>query len=165
MPLRPIIIRSPERERWLDAHLPYRIEILRGLDIYNSNGGPGGRLRPVFPSIFEAALIACRWSACFLGLRLDKASLRQATKRQKPNDVFAADLGGTLIDPAALPRDQRVLLISVLKGANVASAHPAREGAHSMVPEDVDAASALMIVKLRTHVYDVLGLRLPRWSG
>lgn len=105
------------------------------------------------------------WSASFLGLYLDRGSLQQATRRQKRTDVFALDMGGSLIDPASLPHNQRVLLIAVFKGANVASAHPVREGAHSMNPRQVDAAAALMILKIKTHLYDVPSLPVPEWKG
>ena len=166
MRLQPIMISSQERERWLNAHVPYRIQILRGLTIYNEQRGPNGPLLPVFPGIFESTLLAFRWAANFLGLYLDKTgSLRQAEKRKYPTDVFVFDLGGTLIDPAKLSPEERALLISVVEGADKASAHATIEGAHSMTWKQVNPAAALMIRKIKTHLYDVLGMQVPEWKS
>jgi len=163
MPLQRIVLPSPEREKWVTKHVPYRIRILRGLAIYNAQGGKNGALQPVFPSIFEASLIICRWTANFLGLCLDeKRSLQQATRRKHATDIFVIDVGGALVDPAALSDAERMLLTSVLDGANVASAHPTREGRGSMDWRDVEPASALLIEKLKTNLYDVLGMDFPK---
>lgn len=166
MALTAITIPSPEREQWLDRHLPYRIQILRGLALYDAHGGPNGPWMPVFPGIFEASLVACRWSASFLGLCLAKSgSLQQVTKRPKVTDVFSVDVGGALVDPTVLPAAESTLLALVFKGANVASAHPVREGAHAMTPAEVPKASVLLIRLIETHVYDRLGLAYPEWKG
>jgi hypothetical protein len=164
MSLKPVLIPSPERERWLDVHLPYRIRILCGLKIYKEQGGPKGPLLSVFPGIFESTLSTCRWASNFLGLYPWGNSLKQTAKRNFASDVFAVDLGGTLVDPAALSINEYALLFSVLKGANVASAHPVREGQHSMKWQDVDPAASLLIQKIETHVYGVLKLIVPTWK-
>ena len=47
-----------EKKRWLENHLPYRIQILKGLSFYNENNGCRNHLlRPLHPSIFEATLV------------------------------------------------------------------------------------------------------------
>lgn len=157
-------IPSPERERWLENHVPYRIQILRGLAIYKQNHGPEGLMRPVFPCIFEASLMACRWAAAFLGLRFNGKDLERVQgKRQHTDDVFVVDLGGTLIDPAVLPLMDRNLLATVFRGADKASAHPVREGQHSMTVQDVVGAAPLLISKINVHLYGPLGLQIPEW--
>src|SRR5690348_16055436 len=93
-------IRSPERERWLNEHVPYRIKMLRGLDTFVATDGKTGPLELVFPSIFESALMACRWSGNFLGLRVSKKGvLCSIEERLHSEDVFSIDLGGKLVDP------------------------------------------------------------------
>jgi len=64
----PIMIQTPEREQWLNQHVPYRIKMLQGPQDFIATGGRRGPLEPAFPSIFESAVIACRWSGNFLGL-------------------------------------------------------------------------------------------------
>ena len=158
-------IAPSERENWLYKHVPYRIQILRGLAIYNEQRGPNGPLLPVFPCIFEASLVICRWTANFLGLKFDRRTrtLRRPRERED-DDVFVFDLGGTLIDPAELLPEEQALLISVLEGANKASAHATIEGSHSMTPGQVKPAAALMIGKIKTHLYDVLRMQVPEWN-
>ena len=103
MSLQPIIIPSPERDRCLNEHIPYRIRMLRGLDAWVATGRRSSPLEPVFPSIFESALIACRWSGNFLGLRASpKGALVPIQKRPKDTDVFSIDLGGTRVDLSSL---------------------------------------------------------------
>lgn len=161
----PNIIPSPERERWLNEHVPYRIKMLHGLDAFVANGGQKGPLEPVFPSIFEGALIACRWSGNFLGLRESKGVLCPKTKRHpRGADVFSIDLGGTLVDPNSLAKSDAALLGRVLLGASVATAHPTREGIHRMKWGDVRLAAPILILQIKLHLYDVLGLRVPEWK-
>ena len=63
----------------------------------------GGPLEPVFPSIFDSALIASKWSGNFLGLRVSKRVRWPIKKRDdRGGDVFSIDLGGTLVDPNSL---------------------------------------------------------------
>ena len=159
--MKPIIIPSPQRERWLTQHVPYRISILRGLTVCDEQGGPKGLFRPVFPCIFEASLIVCRWTANFFGLHVHKGTLKLVHERKKTTDVFAIDVGGFLVDPNSLQPEQQKLLTSVLLGANVASAHPTREEIGLMDWEDVKPASVLLIEKTRKHLYDPLGMDLP----
>ena len=167
MPLTPKLISSPERERWLNKHVPYRIQILRGLEAYNASGGPDGLMRHVFPNIFESTLMACRWTMSFLGLRFTRKTgmLREVTKRREETDIFSIDLGGTLIEPTKLPQSDLDLLGTVFKAANVGSAHPGQEGAHSMTPEQVGPAAILLISKTKVHLYDILGRPVPTWKG
>ena len=71
MPLVKKAMSSEQQRRWLECHLPYRIKILRGLDYYDQHNGPRNPiLTPLHPSIFEATLLVCRWTANFLGFRL-----------------------------------------------------------------------------------------------
>jgi hypothetical protein len=164
MRFQPVCILSPEREKWLDSHVPYRMQILRGLTIYKEQGGLTGPLLPIFPSIFEGALMACRWATHFLGVKLENGSLQHPRQRTH-RDVFVFDLGGNLLDPATLLQEERALLTTVLQGANLASAHPTREGSHSMKPEQVDPAAALLRKKLNAHLYDVLAIPVPKWRS
>jgi hypothetical protein len=165
MSISPNIIPSPECERWLTQHVPYRIKMLQGPDAFVSSRGRRGKLEPVFPSIFESALISCRWSGNFLGLGLTKGVLAPA-KRSYPTDVFSIDLGGTLVDPSSLTAKEKVLLECVLRGANVATAHPTREGIHPWNDPwgDVRKAAPLLIQQIKLHLYDVLGMRAPAWK-
>jgi hypothetical protein len=161
----PNFIPSPERERWLNEHVPYRIKMLDGLDAFVATGGRRGPFEPVFPSIFESALIACRWSGNFLGLRESKGVLCPIKKRHaRGGDVFSVDLGGTLVDPNSLTKSEAALLACVLLGANVATAHPTKEGIHPMIWDDVRLAAPLLILQIKLHLYDVLGLRVPEWK-
>lgn len=118
MSLLPKFIPSPERERWFNEHVPYRIKMLRGLDAFVATDGRTGPLEPVFPSMFESALIACRWSGNFLGLCVSKKGvLCSIEKRHHSGDVFSIDLGGTLVDPDSLTKSDAALLRRVLLGA------------------------------------------------
>jgi hypothetical protein len=164
MSLLPNVIPSPERERWLNEHVPYRIKMLDGLKDFVATGGRSGPLEPVFPSIFESALIACRWSGNFLGLCVSKDVLCPIKKRPRDGDVFSIDLGGTLVDPNSLSKSEAALLRCVLLGANVATAHPTKEGIHPMIWDDVRLAAPLLILQIKLHLYDVLGLRVPEWK-
>src|SRR5690349_13543080 len=162
----PIIIDPPERDKWLTEHVPYRIKMLQGLDAFVKTRGRTGPLEPVFPSIFEGALIACRWSGNFLGLESPQGVLRP-TKRRYPTDVFSIDLGGTLVDlndPNSLTKSDKVLFGCVLRGADVATAHPTREGIHLMTWDDVWLAAPLLIQRIKLHLYDVLDIPLPEWK-
>jgi hypothetical protein len=161
----PNFIPSPERERWLNEHVPYRIKMLDGLDAFVATGGRRGPLEPVFPSIFESALIACRWSGNFLGLRESKGVLCPIKKRHaRGGDVFSVDLGGTLVDPNSLTKSDAALLGCVLLGANVATAHPTKEGIHPMTWDDIRLAAPFLILQIKLHLYDVLGLLVPEWK-
>lgn len=165
MGIQPRLIQSPERERWLRNHIPYRVHILRGLDIYNARGAINGPLRPAQPSLFEAALVTCRWIASFMGVSLDKSgNLRQTLSRPKKDDVFSIDLGARLLDPSLLPPAEEALLAAVLKGANVASAHAVLEGAHNMNDAQVAPAAALLVTQVKLCVYDYLGMPMPHWE-
>src|SRR5579864_5785445 len=117
----PIIIPLPERKRWLNEHVPYRIKMLQGLDAFVVAGAQRGPLEIVFPSIFESALIACRWSGNFLGLSVSPEGVLRRTKKRhaRGGDVFSIDLGGTLVDPDSLTKSEAALLGCVLLGANV----------------------------------------------
>ena len=161
----PLIIPSPEREQWLNKHVPYRIKMLQGLDAFVTSGGRTGPLEPVFPSIFESALIACRWSGNFLGLVSPKGVLRPIKDRHaRGGDVFSIDLGGTLVDPNSLTKNEAALLGCVLLGANLATAHPTREGIYPMTWDDVRSAAPLLILQIQLHLYDVLGIKVPEWK-
>jgi len=128
MSFSPKLIPPEESKRWLYEHVPYRIKMLQGQEAFVVTGGRSGPLERVFPSIFESALIACRWSGNFLGLRAShKGALVPIEERPKDTDVFSIDLGGTLVDPESLSDSDAVLLGCVLLGANVATAHPTRE--------------------------------------
>jgi len=166
MPLLPEPIPSPERDRWLNDHVPYRIKMLGGLDTFVTTGGRKGPLEPVFPSIFESALIACRWSGNFLGLRVSKEGVLCPVKKRhsRGGDVFCIDLGGTLVDPNSLSKSDAALLTSVLLGADVATAHATREGIHPMTWADVRLAAPFLIRQIEVHLYDVLGLQVPEWK-
>jgi hypothetical protein len=162
----PIIIPSPERERWLNEHVPYRIKMLQGLDVFVVTRGRRGPLESVFPSIFESALIACRWSGNFLGLGVSSQGVLRPIKGRhvRGGDVFSIDLGGTLVDPNSLTKSEAALLGCVLLGANVATAHATREGIHPMTWDDVRLAAPLLILQIKLHLYDVLGMRVPEWK-
>jgi hypothetical protein len=162
----PNFIPSPERERWLNKHVPYRIKLLDGLRAFVANGGRRGPLEPVFPSVFESALIACRWSGNFLGLRESKGVLCPIKERYNRGDVFSIDLRGTLVDPNSLTKSDAALLGCVLRGANVATAHPTREGIDPVTVtwDDVRSAAPLLIRQIKLHLYDVLGLQVPEWK-
>ena len=161
----PNFIPSPERERWLNEHVPYRIKMLEGLDAFVATSGRTGPLEPVFPSIFESALIACRWSGNFLGLREFKGVLCSIKKRHaRGGDVFSVDLGGTFVDPYSLIKSDAALLGRVLLGANLATAHPTKEGIHPMTWDDVRFAAPFLILQIKLHLYDVLDLRVPEWK-
>jgi len=167
MSLLPNFIPSPERERWLNEHVPYRIKMLRGLDAFVETDGRTGPLEPVFPSMFESALIACRWSGNFLGLCVSKKGvLCSIEKRHHTGDVFSIDLGGTLVDPNSLTKSHTTLLRRVLLGANVATAHPTREGIHPdpVTWDDVRLAAPFLIRQIKVHLYVVLGLQVPEWK-
>jgi len=167
MSLLPTLIPSPERERWLNDHVPYRIKMLQGLDAFVATDGRRGPLEPVFPSIFESALIACRWFGNFLGLCVSKKGvLCSIEKRRHSGDVFSIDLGGKLVDPNSLTNGDAALLRRVLLGANVATAHATREGIHTdpVTWDDVRSAAPLLIRQIKSHLYDVLGLQVPEWK-
>ncbi|HYB60675.1 MAG TPA: hypothetical protein VEH50_04270 [Methylomirabilota bacterium] len=167
MSLQPHLLPPLEQEAWVADHLPYRIQVLRGLEIYDASGGFNSALRPVQPCIFEGTLLNCRWAAYFLGLDLQGNLLTQLAQRKRDNDVHAVDIGGTLVNPtdsADLSVAERALLASVLKGANVAAAHPVREGAHLMKDVYVGPAAKLLIKLIETHVYGVLGKPVPPWK-
>jgi len=167
MYLLPTLIPSPERERWLNEHVPYRIKMLQGLDAFVATDGRRGPLEPVFPSIFESAVIACRWSGNFLGLRESNGVLCPITKRHaRGGDVFSIDLGGALVDPNSVTNSNAALLGCVLLGANVATAHATREGIHPepVTWDDVRSAAPLLIRQIKLHLYDVLGIRVPEWK-
>jgi hypothetical protein len=138
MPLQPIIISSPEREKWLNEHVPYRIKALQALNVFVASGGRLGPLEPVFPNLFEGTVIACRWTASFLGLYVDRQGiLKQVADEKKRTGLLAVHLGGSLIDPCILSEDERKLLTTVVKGASIATAHPTKEGIHAMTWDDV----------------------------
>jgi hypothetical protein len=161
LPLKPINITRAERERWLNDHVPYRIEMLNGIHFYKTHHGIDGPLKPVWPSIFESTLIACRWMTSFLGLYLSGTILRQIPDRHKPTDIHVVDVGGTLIDPAELSSSDCELLGLVFRGASVATAHPTREKIHTMTYKDVNPAAQILILKVKEHLYDVLRLPVP----
>ena len=103
--------------------------MLQGLDAWVAAGGRNGPLEPVFPSIFESAVITCRWSGNILGLTVRKRVLQAIRERHAGGgDVLSIDLGGTLVDPNLLAKSDAELLTRVFLGANVATAHPTREG-------------------------------------
>ena len=140
--------------------------MLQGLDAFVTTGGRRGPLEPVFPSIFESALIACRWSGNFLGLGVSPKGVLRPIKGRHPRggDVFSIDLGGTLVDPNSLAKLEAALLECVLLGANVATAHATKEGIHPMSWADVRLAAPLLIRQIKLHLYDVLGIRVPEWK-
>ena len=162
----PIVVPSPERERWLNQHVPYRMKMLDGLRAFVENGGRNGPLEAVFPSIFEGALIACRWSGNFLGLRVsrDGALCPVNRRHRRGGDVFSIDLGGTPVDPNSLNKSEAALLRCVLLGADVATAHATREGIHTMGWADVRSTAPLLIGQIKLHLYDVLSLPVPEWK-
>src|ERR1700722_16228685 len=126
MSIQIIAIPSAERDRCLNRHIPYRIAMLDGPDLWVRTGGRNSPLEPVFPSIFESALITCRWTGNFLGLTAypDHPRAVAMGKRPKPTDIFSIDLGGTLVELDSLSKSESELLARVLVGADVATAHP-----------------------------------------
>jgi hypothetical protein len=147
--------------------------MLQGLDAWVATGGRKSPLEPVFPSIFESALIACRWSGNFLGLGANRKGVLHAIKKRHAGggDVFSIDLGGRLVDPNALAKPDAELLGRVILGANVATAHPTREGIHliwsgsgSAAWDDVRSAAPFLVSKIKLHLYDVLGIPVPLWK-
>lgn len=173
MSLPPIPIPSPERDRCLNEHVPYRIKMLQGLDAWVAAGGRNGQLEPVFPSIFESAVITCRWSGNFLGLCATGRGVLHAIEKRhaRGGDVFSIDLGGTLVDPNSLAKSDADLLGRVFLGANVATAHPTREGIHpiwsgsgSAAWDDVRSAAPLLVSRIKLHLYEVLGIPVPVWK-
>jgi hypothetical protein len=164
MSLLPNVIISPERERWLNEHVPYRIKMLDGPRAFVATGGRRGPLEPVFPSIFESALIACRWSGNFLGLGVSKGVLCIKNRDSRGQDVFSIDLGGTLVDPNSLTKSDAELLGRVLLGANVATAHPTKEDIHPITWDDVRSAAPILTLQIKLHLYEVLGLPVPEWK-
>lgn len=173
MSLTSVIIPSPERDRCLNEHVPYRIKMLQGLDVWVTTGRRNSPLEPVFPSIFESAVIACRWSGNFLGLCATRKGVLHAIEKRhaRCGDVFSIDLGGTLVDPNSLAKSDAELLGRVCLGANVATAHPTREGIHpiwsgsgSAAWDDVRSAAPLLVSQIKLHLYDVLSIPVPEWK-
>lgn len=163
--LKPLNLSDLEQGRWLNEHVPYRIKMLDGLQDFVTTGGRNGPLEPAFPSIFEGALIACRWTGNFLGLYVNRNGVL-CTARERPHDgdVFSTDLGGKLVDVRLLTDEQRKVLATVLRGADIATAHPTRENIHAMTWADVRKASPLLVEQLRLNLYDELKLPLPQWK-
>jgi hypothetical protein len=163
----PRTITSPDCDKWLSDHIPYRIKLLHGLDAFVGSGGKEGPLEEVFPNIFEGALIGCRWLGHFLGLRpVDSTlSVQQRTRRRRDyTDVFSIDLGGLLVSSRDVSPEESNLLFMVLKGANIATAHPTIEGLHPLVWNHVRKATPLLIRLIKSHVYDKLNQPLAEWK-
>ena len=140
--------------------------MLNGLDAFVTTGGRNGPLEPVFPSIFESALIACRWSGNFLGLcaSADRVLLPIKKRHWSGTDVFTIDLGGALVDPNSLANSDSAQLVRVLLGANVATAHPTKNPIDPVTWADVRWAAPFLKRQIESHLYEVLGLGVPEWK-
>ena len=101
-----------------------------------------------------------------------KGVLHAIEKRQaRDGEIFSIDLGGTLTDPNSLAKSDAEVLGRVFLGANVATAHPTREGRHpvwsgsgSAAWDDVRSAAPLLVSQFKLHLYDVLGIPVPEWK-
>jgi hypothetical protein len=110
-----------EIDRYFEEHLPYRIGVL--LAHYRMTRVPWvgdvGRLN----ACFVASLVTGRLFLNVLGIGRAKNGGGLAPYEPKPDDVNAVDLGGVLIDPAALPKTEQDLLLNFLRMADKAAAH------------------------------------------
>jgi hypothetical protein len=107
-------------EEYFAVHLPYRMRIL--LAHYKMTGPNGWRGNPAWlDACFVASLVTGRLFLNVLGVG-KKGGVLDCFAPQ-PDDVTVEDLGGKLLDPAALPTADRDLFLGFLTMADKAAAH------------------------------------------
>ena len=108
-------------EEYFKIHLPYRTRILVAHYLMTRQAWHGDLAQ--LEAAFEASLITGRMYLNVLGVAKNKHDVL-VPLRPKDDDVSAADLGGTLIDIAALTPGDVALLTGFLKMADKGAAHP-----------------------------------------
>jgi hypothetical protein len=135
---------SDEVKRFLEKHLPYRLELIR-------DAVPRVPARSLADDqAFEAAAVAGRVVLDFLGVVYDskRESLREERTHRAKNgytdDVKVVDVSGRYVDIAQLGDEEKMVLTRFIHGVHKACAHLTADSKHGLDVANFQAAASLI---------------------
>lgn len=156
---------------FFDQHLPYRLGMLRAWPRHIAKSRRPHHALGI--CCYEASLIASRMFTYFLGISLyrDPQKLRLLPKKQRPDDVWIDDLGGSRPQDLSLFSPSEVASLAlVYRYTNIASAHLTTRvdviGSSTSMDRDcaLRLATAALLRVLDSHLYSHTGRKLVIWD-
>ncbi len=141
-------------DEYFNIHLPYRTGILLAhYRIRPPWNGSAGLLN----AAFVASLVTGRLFLNFLGVgKTSKGGTLALDRfRPQPTDVTVEDLGGLVLDPAKLPKNEQDLFLPFIVMADQAAAHFTMPAPHDWTK--THEVVLLIHHYLKTNLYDPTG--------
>ncbi|MGA8479529.1 MAG: hypothetical protein WB696_16355 [Chthoniobacterales bacterium] len=155
-------------EKFLGAHLPHRLTLLRTFRERKSCVDVQGR-GDIYRCLKDSGLIAIRLLLKAMGLQGcqngDGAYLLIKGASRAPDDVTIDQLGGELVDPSSIPLDDQRLLAGIYCRANKELAHLTLVYNDEFnAPEKILRGIDLVEILIQKHLYAKIGRELPPLS-
>ncbi len=161
---RTIPLTENDKKKFLNQHLPYRLNILNTYKLITKDRPdyqdkiPQEILGRLNDCSAEASRISCRMFIEFMGLstRNRKLIVKRDYYKSDGNsyEVKIVDLGGKWVDPSNLTPDEQDLLAKTYETGNKATAHLTHKapygGEHEIIYDSIELINRL----LKTYLYD-----------